>query len=164
MKPEVKFGLLLGLGICVYTMLAHVFGFYTTNIGAGKYGDIAVTLLPIMAIYFAIRERRNRQGSLTLWQGIVTGVLVALISFPLSTAFLWVYHHYINPNWLDYIINYEQSNMTRAGANANEISARLNALRAGNSDSAQVVGGLVGTTILGLALSFIISLLLKRKP
>jgi hypothetical protein len=163
MRTEIKFGVILGLGICVYTMLAHFLGFYTNNIQTGKYGDIAITLLPVVVLFLAIREKRKLNGSLTLLQGIKTGLLVALISFPISTAFLWIYHHYVNPNWLAYILAYEQESMARAGVSAGEISSHLDRLRAGNSDFAQLVGGLVGTLILGLILSFIFSLILRRK-
>ena len=163
MRTEVKFGIILGVGICVYTLIAHLLGFYTNNIQIGKYGDVAITLLPVVVLFLAIREKRNLNGSLTLWQGIKTGLLVALISFPISTTFLWIYHHYINPQWLANIIAYEQESMMRAGVSAGEISSRLDRLRAGGSDFAQIVGGLIGTLILGLILSLIFSLILRRK-
>ncbi|HKR60083.1 MAG TPA: DUF4199 domain-containing protein [Pyrinomonadaceae bacterium] len=163
MNTEVKYGLILGLGICLYTVVAHLLGFYTTNIQTGKYGDIVISLLPIVVLFLAIREKRSRAGSLTIFQGVKTGLLVALISFPISTAFLWVYHHYINPNWLEFILAYERSTMAQAGKGAVEIATRLDALRAGNSDMAQLVGGLVGTIILGLVLSIVFSLILRRK-
>jgi len=122
-----------------------------------------VTLLPIVVLFLAIRAKRSLLGSLTLLQGIKTGVLVALISYPISTAFLWVYHHLINPKWLEYILAYERTQMAQAGAGVGEISSRLNALKTQNSDLAQVVGGLVGTVFLGLILSFIFSLILRRR-
>lgn len=162
MKTEVKFGLIFGLGICAYTLLAHLLGFYTTNIEAGKYGDIAITLLPVATIFLAIREKRRLRGSLTVLQGVKTGLLVSLISFPISAAFLWIYHHYINPGWLEHIIDYERGRMLRAGIASGEISTRLDAMRAGNSDSAQLVGGLIGTVVLGLILSLIFSLILRK--
>lgn len=164
MKTEIKFGLILGLGICAYTTVAHLLGFYTNNIRAGKYGDAVIILLPLVVLFLAIREERNLNASLTLFQGIKTGLLVSLISFPISAAFLWIYHHYINPNWLEFIINYERNSMVRAGISAGEISARLDQLRAGNSDFAQIVGGFVGTLVLGFVFSVIISLILRRKP
>ncbi|MGA9997194.1 MAG: DUF4199 domain-containing protein [Pyrinomonadaceae bacterium] len=163
MRTEIKFGLILGLGICAYTIIAHLLGFYTTNIRTGKYGDVAITLLPVVTLFLAIREKRNLKGSLTLLEGLKTGLLVALISFPISTAFLWIYHHFINPNWLEFILAYERDSMARAGVSAAEIASRLNAQRAGNSDLAQLVGGLIGTIILGLVLSLIFSLILRRR-
>jgi hypothetical protein len=164
MKTEIKFGLILGLGICAYTTVAHLLGFYTNNILAGKYGDAAIILLPLVVLFLAIREKRNLNASLTLLQGIKTGLLVALISFPISSSFLWIYHHYINPNWFEFILDYEQNSLLRAGVSEGEIASRLDLLRAGNSDFAQIIGGFVGTLVLGFVLSFIFSLILRRKP
>jgi hypothetical protein len=163
MRTEIKYGLILGLGICAYTVLAHLLGFYTNNIQTGQYGDIAITLLPIIVLFLAIRERRNLNHSLTIGQGIKTGLQVALISFPISAVFLWIYHHYLNPNWLEFILAHERDVMLRAGINAADITTRLDKLRTGNSDLAQIAGGLVGTIILALILSLIFSLILRKK-
>lgn len=164
MKTEIKFGIILGLGICAYTMLAHLLGFYTNNIQAGKYGDIVIILLPIAVLFLAIREKRKRSGSLTVSEGVKTGLLVALVSFSISATFLWLYHHYINPGWLEFIIAYERESMLRAGMGASEITTRIDQIRAGNSDFAQLVGGFIGTMVLSLILSLIFSLILRSKP
>lgn len=163
MRTEVKFGLIFGLGICAYTLIGHLLGFYTNNIQAGKYSDVAIILLPIVILFLALRENRILNGSLTLFQEIKTGLLVALVSYPISTAFLWIYNHYINPNWLDSILDLEQNNILQAGVGAGEIASRLEKLRAGNSDFAQIVGGFIGTLVLGFAFSLIFSLILRRK-
>lgn len=164
MKTEIKYGLIFGVSLSAYIMLAHVLGFYTTNIQSGKYGDIAVTLLPIVILFLAIREKRRRGGSLTVLQGILTGLLVVLISYPISATFLWIYHHFINPNWLEYIIAYERDKMARAGIEMNLINEQINMLRTRSSGMAQLIGGLFGTLILGFVLSLIISLILRKKP
>src|SRR6267142_892662 len=122
MKPQLKYGLILGLAISAYIMTAHLLGFYTTNMQAGAYADIAVTLVPIAILFLAIREKRRHQGSLTVLQGISIGLLVVLISYPISTAFLWIYHHYINPNWFEYVIAYERDKMAQAGSDARMIN------------------------------------------
>jgi Protein of unknown function (DUF4199) len=164
MKTEIKFGLILGLGICAYTTLAHLLGFYTNNIQAGKYGDVVIILLPLAVLFLAIREKRMHSGSLAVLEGVKTGLSVALVSFSISTTFLWLYHHYINPGWLGFIVAYEREAMTRAGMDAAEIATRIDQMRAGNSDFAQLVGGFIGTMVLSLILSLIFSLILRRKP
>jgi hypothetical protein len=163
LKTEIKFGLILGLGICAYTMVAHVFGFYRDNIRAGKYGDMAVILLPIAVLFLALREKRSRSGSLSIFAGVRTGLAVAFLSFPISAAFLWIYHHYINPGWLEFIIAYEREAMIRAGAGASDVGMRVDQMRQGNSDFAQLVGGVIGTMVLSLILSLIFSLILRKK-
>jgi len=163
MKEELRYGIILGVAISICIIVSHVLGFYTTNIRAGKYGDIAVTIVPIVILFLAIWARRRRQGSLTLLQGISTGLLVILISYPISAGFLWIYQHYINPNWLEYLIAYEQTNLSQAGVAASVIEERTSILRSRNTAGAQLIGGLVGTFVLGLILSLIISLILRRK-
>lgn len=163
MKTEIKFGIILGLGICAYTLIAHFLGFYTNNIQAGKYGDTIIIILPIVVLFLAIREKRNVRGFLTLLGGIKTGLLTVLVSYPLSTAFLWIYHHYINPSWFENILAYEQKVLENSGLSSAEIAEKVNALRAGNSDFAQIVSGLIGAVVLGLILSFILSLIMRKK-
>ncbi len=163
MKTEAKFGIILGVGICAYTLIAHFLGFYTNNIQAGKYGDMVIIILPIVVLFLAIREKRNVQEFLTIPGGIKTGLLTVLISYPISTTFLWIYHHLMNPNWFENILAYEQKVMEKSGLRSAEIAAKVDALKAGNSDFAQIVGGFIGTIVLGSILSSIFSLILRKR-
>lgn len=163
MKTEIKFGIVFGIGICIYTILMHFLGFYTENIQAGKYSDIGILLLPIAVYFLALKEKTSRDGSLTLFTGIKSGLLIALISIPISTAFLWIYHHYINPNWLGFLLAFERNKMIREGATAQAMASRLNAIEAGGSDISQILGGIIGTIVLGLILSIIFSLVFRRR-
>jgi len=99
----------------------------------------------------------------SLLQGWKTGAIVALIAAPISTAFSWIYHHYINPQSLEFLVDYEREKMLLSGLDASQMNARLNLLKAGDTDFAQIVGGLVGTIVMSLILSLIISLILRRK-
>jgi hypothetical protein len=164
MKAELKYGIILGVATSCWIMVAHVLGFYTTNLQAGSYADVAITILPVVVLFLAIRVRRRRQGSLTVLQGITTGLVVVLISYVISAAFLWIYQHYINPNWLEYVIAFQQEKMAQAGTAANVISEEVSRLRSRNTAMAQIIGGLVGTLVLGLILSLILSLILRKKP
>src|ERR1044072_1401220 len=164
MKAELKYGIILGVAISCWMMIAHVLGFYTTNLQAGSYADMAITILPIVFLFLAILARRRRQGSLTLLQGITTGMVAILISYVISGTFLWIYQHYINPNWLDYVIAFQQSKMTQAGAAASEVNAVADRLRSRNTAMAQFIGGLIGTLVLGFILSLIFSVILRKKP
>jgi hypothetical protein len=163
MKPALKYGIILGVAISSYILTAHLLGFYTTNMRAGAYGDIVVTLLPSAILFLAISEKRRRQGSLTMLQGISTGLLVVVISYPISAAFLWIYHHYINPNWLEYLIAFERDKMAQGGIDQGLINERVNMLRIRNDGVRPLISGLIGTLLLGFVLSFIFSLILRKK-
>ena len=164
MKPVLKYGLMLGLALCVCVTISHLLGFNTTNMQSSIYGDILTTLVAVVIVFLAIRAERRRRGSLTVLQGVLTGVLVFLISFPITMAFQWFYEHYINPNWLEYVVAYEQNKMTQAGESATVISDRIARLRARSTGMSRIVTAVIGTVVMGLILSLIFSLILRKRP
>ena len=164
MKSVLKYGLILGVGICVCLTISHLLGFNTTNMQSAIYGDILTTLVAVVIVFLAIRAERRRRGSLTVLQGVLTGVLVFLISYPITAAYLWFYEHYVNPNWLEYVVAYEQSKMTQAGESATVISDRITRIRARSTGMGRIVRGLIGNVVIGLILSFIFSLILRKRP
>ena len=157
-------GVLLGISVCVWTMIVHALGWYTTNLKWGQRADVAATVLPVLAIGLAIAERRrvNARQTLTMVQGIGTGLLAGLVSIPITAAFLWFYHHVINPAWLDHLITYERSKLAAAGASAAAIAQKVDGLVQSGRDASQLIGALVGTTILSLVLAVLFSAAFRR--
>jgi hypothetical protein len=163
MKIAAKWGVILGLVVIVWTLLLHALGFYTTDIGAGQVADIAATLLPIVAIVAALRERRAT-GSLTLGHAVITGLGVGLVSLPITAGFLWAYHHLINPEWSELIVAYRWDVLTQSGASAEAIAAMETAQRASATDVAQLLGAAIGTPIVSVVIALIAGLFMRRKP
>ena len=166
MKIGVKWGVILGVAVCLWTMVLHVLGWYTVDLKQGQRADMASILLPIAAIGMAIRERRlkNPGQTLTLAEGMATGLVTGLVSIPITAGFLWFYHHQINPAWIDHLVAYERAKMEAAGTTAAVLTERLEAIRASGRDSVQLISALIGTTIITAFLSIIFSLLLRRSP
>lgn len=150
--------------ICVWTLLLHVLGFYTTRLQLGQYADIVATAIPIAIIFFAIRERRARNPgqSLTIGEGVATGVVAGLVSVPITAGFLWIYQHYINPRWMDLLVAWKEEQLRAAGTAPEAIRTTIDGMRTNATDSAQLIGALVGTLVLSLVLSLIISAILRR--
>ena len=165
MKIGVKWGIIFGVAICVWTLLLHVLGFYTTRLQLGQYADIVATVIPIAILFFAIRERRARNPgqTLTIGEGVATGMLAGLVSVPITAGFLWVYHHYINPRWMDLLVAWKEEQMRAAGTASEPIRTTIEGMRASATDGAQLTGALVGTLVLSLVLSLIISAILRRR-
>ena len=166
MKIGVKWGVILGVAVCLWTMALHILGWYTIDLKQGQRADIVATILPIAAIGMAIRERRlkNPGQTLTIAEGMATGMVAGLVSIPITAGFLWFYHHQINPQWIDHLVAYERTKMEAAGTAAAAITERLDAIRSSGRDSAQLTGALIGTTIISAFLSFVFSLILRRAP
>src|SRR6185436_18231159 len=112
MKPFIKWGLILGGSVVVWTLVIHFLGFYTTNIGAGQRADVAATILPIACIVMALLERRRQLArGLALKETLALGVLTGIVSIPITAGFLWFYHHFMNPQWLDLLIVYKNQQL-----------------------------------------------------
>lgn len=164
MKTAVKWGVILGVSVCLWTLAIHYMGFYTTRIGAGQKADVIATILPIASIVLALRERRGRLGrGLRVSESLATGLVVGLVSVPITACFLWWYHHYMNPQWVDYLVQYQRETMTAKGATADAIVKAEETQRASARDSAQLLGALIGTTVISLVIALITGLFF-RKP
>lgn len=165
MKTGVKWGIILGVAICVWTLILHVLGWYTTDIANGERADIAAIILPVTAIFLAIRERRAATPghSLTLGEGMTTGMLTGLVSVPISAGFLWYYHHQVNPEWVQHLVDYHTATLTAAGASASVIAEKVDGLRKTGQDASQVGGAVIGTTIISAIISLVVSLVLRKK-
>ena len=163
MRIAIRWGVILGLAICVWTMGLHVLGFYTVRLSMGQVADVVATILPIAAIVLALRARRreSRRG-LRFLESAQTGVVIGLVSGPISGAFLWFYHHHVNPQWLDRLVAWKTTTMQAAGATPETIALTVDGLRAGGTDLAQIVGALVGSVIFSLLIAMIAHLYFRR--
>jgi uncharacterized protein DUF4199 len=162
MKTGVKWGLMLGASVVVWTLVIHALGFYTTNLAAGQKADVIATILPIAAILLALRERgRLAAGSLSIKESVVTALAVGVVSVPVTAGFLWWYHHYMNPRWLDLLVDYQHAKMAAAGAAADEIARAEAQQRSSGTDAAQLTGALVGSILVSGVIGLIGALLIR---
>lgn len=164
MKTGVKWGLILGASVIVWTLIIHALGFYTTNLAAGQKADLIAIVLPVAAILLALLERRRLEGgSLSIKQSVATALVVGLVSVPVTAGFLWWYHHYMNPRWLDLLVDYQREKMTAAGAAADEIARAEAQQRSSGTDSSQLFGALVGSVLISGVIGLIAGLVLSPR-
>lgn len=162
MRIAFKWGSLLALAIILWTAAVHLLGIYTTRIQYAATVDMVVMILPLAIITLALLEyRRANNGVLPFGRGVLVGTGVAAFSAPPTIAAMWFYHHFVNPEWVSYLVNYEQQKLAAAGATAETIAAAVTRLQQGGADQAQITGGLVGTVVMGLVLSVVITGILK---
>ena len=165
MKTEIKFGLIAGIGVILWVMAEYFLGFHTTRFEIGRYSGYFSSLIPIAALYVALKTRRDKEqaGFLTIKQGVQSGFVISLIASVIITLFFLIYNNYINPEWIKLAMAWEKQQMLQHGASQAEIAAKMKQLEAMNSPMAQVLWGLVGTTGMGTLFSLVIAIVLKRK-
>lgn len=161
-RIALKWGALLGVAVCVWTIVVHFLGWYTTDLAKGQIADQVAVVLPVVALFFAIREHGQRLGRAPrVTESLVTGVLTGLVSVPIAAGFLWVYHRFINPRWLDLLVAHERERLAREGAAPEQVAQRVERLIASGTDSGQIIGALVGTVIMSVVISLIVWAVLR---
>ncbi len=156
-RIALKWGIGLGIAICIWTWIVHLLGWYTTDLANGLRADQAATILPLFFLYMAIREySRRTDRAPKFFQALGVGVLTGLFSVPISSWFLWIYHHHINPQWLDILIAYQRQRLAKSGATAEAIQKSVTRLTGGGTDQAQLVGAILGTILISIVISIIV--------
>ena len=123
--------------------------------GGGQYLDIAVIALPLGLTFLAIRQK-SKETILTFLKRIRCGLIVNLIAFLIHTPFLNVYHHFINPDWLKYVLELQEKEMMAQNTAPEKINETLNGIVASSNDFNFIVSGfMAGVIIFGLVFSLL---------
>lgn len=164
MKTELRWGLLLAAALSLWTLLLHVTGVYTTRLELASTLDTAVVIVPGVVLAFAMLERRRMVGAPFIYlRALRTGMLTMIVSWPLSAAFMLLYHKVINPAWLDHLVAFELGRLRASSASPSVLLTTEAALRSRDSVRVELTSSLVGTLILGTLLSAVLALFLRRR-
>ncbi len=157
-RIAVKWGVLLAVAIGAWTLALHFLGIYTVHLEFADLLDRVALLLPLVALGLAIlEERRAAGGAIGVGRAVGTGSLAAAVSAPLSAMLLLAYHHLINPQWLELLVDHKRQALAEAGVSPEEIAATIVRLQQGGTDGQQIVGGIVGTIVMGVILSVLLA-------
>lgn len=127
-----KHGLIMGLGFCLYTLFMWLSHLDSTHLNIGQYFDMLVVLWPMAMILGAIRQEHQKQA-LTLLPRIGIALWIGLISYLIYEPFLYLYHHYINPDWFSYVLDLKETELKAAHASARQITETLHEMIQANA-------------------------------
>jgi hypothetical protein len=157
-RIAMKWGVIFAASVIAWTAAVHLIGFYTVRIEYADLVDRLATVLPLAAVTGAlIEQRRALNGTLSFGRGVLIGAVVGAVSAPIIVAATWGYHHFINPEWLSILVTYQRQTSTANGMPAAQVAARIAQLQQSGGDQQQVIGGLVGTLVICLVVSLIMT-------
>lgn len=131
MNKEIACGVLFSVVMVVWVMLEHLLGFNTTRHDLGEYTRLAGVIIPILAIWVALKEKQSDStGPLTFAQGMKSALVVAAVQTVLTTAWFWIYGNVINPGYLDSLVAYEVGKLTVLNAPAAAVAQKEQEMRA----------------------------------
>jgi hypothetical protein len=163
MRTEVKYGVITGIAVCSWVVIEYLLGFHTSRLEIGKYSGYFSMIIPFVTLFLAIREKLNEteEESLSVWQGIRTGVLVSFLSAVITAVFMLLYNNLINPGWQRAAMEMQKRQMMQGGMSLEAVNKYMKDYEIFMSGPIQFTLIIVGTVASGFVLSLILCLILK---
>ena len=147
-------------------MALFLCGLATTRINIGRYGEDAALVIPVIVVLLAIRRRAGEaKGALTPLDRVTTGVLTSLAGQAVYLPFLAIYRRFINPDWLEFILQLRRRELLASGGvSFDALEGQITALRSYIGGAENVVGDLMlSVVVLGSAVSLLSLVLIRNR-
>ena len=166
MKPEFKYGLISGTGVCLWIALEYWLGFHTSRPEIGAYTGLLSNLIPLVALFLLLRAKRAMiyDGRLSLGAGIGSGMLASFVAALLVYSFLVAYSHYINPTWIEQALETKVAQLRAQQVAETAIQDKITLYRGAYSPVGLVATIIVGMTLMGGIFSLGLTLLVRQLP
>lgn len=163
LKSTLKYGVIMGLGFCLYTTIMWLTKLDSNHLKVGQYVDILIILLPIAVILLAIKKE-NTFSNLNILQRILIAIYVSAISFIIYNPFLYFYHNYINPEWYNFVIDLKKEELIITNIPKEQIDTILNEMKIANDAQNKLLrlSALIPSVIIIPTIVALISLLFIR--
>ncbi len=159
-RLALKWGLITGVALIVYTTVLYTLGqMQSGGLTALVYVIIAVCLV------LAIREFRTLNGGyLSISDGVGLGALASAISGFISATYNLIYTTFIDPGILEQMQNQARANLEDQGKLTDEqIEQTLEIMQKFQSPGLLFLMGILGSILVGVVFSLIISAIMRRK-
>jgi len=165
MKSEIKFGLIVGLGTCTWILGEYFLGFHNEHYEVGQYTGYLSAIIPIYFIYKGIKQKRDKElgGQLFFGKAFLTGFLISLIAAIIITIFMLIYNKYINPDWMTMATKREELKLLEQGSSPMVVQEKMQEFQKMSSVTSQLIYTFFGILGMGLIITAIESLFLKRR-
>ncbi len=163
LKPEFRYGFIIGLGISLWVLVEFLLGFHTTRMDSGQYTGYLSFIIPIIALYYGLSEKTIKKPTLSYWQTVKAGMMMVLIAAVIISLFMALYNTAIHPEWVEEGIAYQKQYLEKSNVTAEEIAQAEEAMKVMFSVEIQMIGSFIGVVIQGFFLCLLISWLVRRK-
>lgn len=154
-KTELKYGIILGLVMCFYTVLMWLTKLDSTYLSIGHYFDIAIIIIPLSITFLAIWAK-SKETRLTLLKRISCGLAVNFIGYIIYTPFLLLYHRFINPDWLKYVLELKEKELLAQNVAPEKIKTTLETVQKMSSAPNLAFNGFIaGVIVFGIVFSLL---------
>jgi len=156
----INYGLILG----VLGVLLHLTMYATNNLLDPHWSFSALTfILFIGIIVFGIKKYKEANGGFLSWiEAVKIGVGIAIISALISTIYTFIFNTYIEPDFINQSIEFQNQKMLASGYTEEQIES-ANALTEKMKNPTIIAAmGIIGSAIGGFVVAAIAGAIMKK--
>lgn len=163
MKPEFRYGLLGGLVYWAWAGLEELLGFHSAHLAWGEYSSwmAYVILFSLLYLLLSAAHRDMPMGRLEPWTALVKSASAALTYGVLLYVYAVAYTTFLNPHWIDTLLNWKVATLRTTGVTEEEIRSQIVAYRSMFSPAGLAVVSLVLYPLFGTIMGLLTSLWLN---
>lgn len=166
MKIILKYGLLVGVIVGIYSMIEYAIGLHGKYLEYGQYTGYVRYVLLAAGVFIGVRDTRDgeRNGSISFWPAVWVGIRISFVAAAIITISELIYIQFVNPGFTDDYIAFAVAKLKAANATVEEINNILAQSEAWRSTLWQIIFYMGETMALGIIFSIIAGAILKKKP
>lgn len=158
-RVALKFGLLTGLGLIIYSMIIQLAGL-SNNQTVSILGTVVTIGIAAVGIIYAIREFKSQnEGYISYGQGLGLGTLLSAVAGLISGIVMYLYLKFVDSSSLKEAIDKQREAMELQGASDEQIEMSAKFV----TPELVFVFSILGMLFFGFILSLIIAAIMKKE-
>ena len=164
MSKAILWGIITGITCGAWMLAEYYLGWHSSPIG--NYTGFIAILFVFFGLFFAIRQTREKEfgGYIDYKTAVKAGMKATLCLSVIIALFTYIYYEFVNPGFVNYLTEVSEKYWKEMNYSEKDIQTSLTKLREAYEPSNQIQKALFLNLVMGMIISLVFSLFLKRKP
>jgi hypothetical protein len=168
MKTCALFGFISALAGAFLNLILYFSGFQSdpAKLAAATWiGGVGGLAIGVTCIVLGVKARRAEVPANTGFgygRALGAGATISLVASFLSSIFTYAYYTFINPGFIDIVIQDKMTKLEASGASSDKLEKAEAGMRMFMGPIPQALGGLIVGFIVGVIISMVVAAVLKR--
>jgi hypothetical protein len=169
MKTSALYGFVSALSGAFLVMILYFTGMHSDPaklVLAGWIGGLCGLGIGVTCIVLGVKARRAEtpaDKAFGYGQAFWAGTQIAAVSAVLSSIFTYCYYAFINPGFLDVMVQDKMAKLEASGLSSDQLEKSEAGIRMFTSPVLQAVFGLIGGVIVGVIIALIVAAVVKKR-
>ena len=169
MKTPLTYGALIAIASALLTFALFFAGYHSDPEkvqAATRIGGLCGIAIGVVGICLGISARRKEippHEEFSYGKALLAGLLTGVFAAVLANLFNAIYISFINPSFMDMVLQAESAKLEARGMKADQIEAGMKIVRIFAHPVVQFIFGVIGQTVMSLVISLIAAAFFKRK-